>query len=121
MSAQSLFPFDALARQAIDPALNAVASENGNNPDYIVSVLPDYSASRRRCLLTIRNRDPRKDRQNASLAIIESIPNGEVRVEESNAIIENGSPRVIATLKWKDVTNENITQRARKFVDDFFH
>jgi len=120
MATQSLFAFDALARQAIDPALDAVASENGDNPDYVVSVLLGSRASRSRCLLTVTNRDPRKARLTATLAIIESSPNTEVRVEQSTATIENGTPRVIATLKWADVTRENIETLAHKFVDDFF-
>jgi hypothetical protein len=120
MATESLFAFDALARQAIDPALDAVANENRDNTDYVVSVLLGSPASRSRCLLTIRNGDPRKDRLTATLAIIKSSPNAEVRVEQSTATIENGAPRVIATLKWADVTREKIEPLARKFVDDFF-
>ena len=120
MAAQSLFAFDALARGTIDPALEAVVNENVNNPDYIVSVVPDYAVSRRRCLLTIRNRDPQKVGRAATLAIIESSPNAEIRVEESATTIENGTPRIMATLKWEGVTRENIERQARKFVDDFF-
>jgi hypothetical protein len=113
-----LFAFDALARQAIDPALDAVANENRDNTNYVVSVLRGSPASRSRRLLTIRNSDPRKDRLTATFAIIESSPNAEIRVEQSTATIENGAPRVIATRA--DVTRQNIEPLARKFVDDFF-
>ena len=120
MAMQSLFAFDTLARQAIDPALDAVANENGDNPNYVVSVLPCAPPSRSRSLLTVTNRDPRKARLTATLAIIESKPNAEVRVEQSIATIENGTPRVITTLKRADVTRENIEALARKFADNFF-
>lgn len=120
MAAQSLFAFDTLARQAIDPALDALANENRDNPDYIVSVLLGSPASRSRCSLTMANRDPRKARLTASPAIIESRPNAEVRVEEFTVTIDSGTPRVIATLKWAEVTRENIEPLARKFIDDFF-
>jgi hypothetical protein len=120
MATQSLFAFDALARQAIDPALDAVAKENGENPDYVVSVPLGSPASRSRCLLTITNRDPTKVQLTATLAIIESSPNDKVRVEQSTANLDNGAPRVIVTLNWADVTRDNIERLARKFVDDFF-
>jgi len=117
----NLQAFDQLAEQAIDPAFQTVANDNQTrHPDYIVSPELPSSVFRTRCRLTITNSHPQKCGLTVSLIISEDSRNEAVTVEECDPTNQDGKPRVVATLKWAEVTREHIERLARNFVDDFF-
>ena len=98
--ASLVFAFDALARQAVDPVLDAIENEHRDNPAYLFSTVATRPASRRECRLTIKSCYLTKVRLTASFIITEASPNDTVRVETSDAGVEDGKRRLIVTLKW---------------------
>jgi hypothetical protein len=112
-----LFSFDRLARHAIDPVFNAIADEHKVDPNFVISVQPNYSPPRDRCLLTIKDKDAaRKPLRTADLTIRQGADES-VLVERSCGLVDEGKPRVVDTLRYADVTTANVERLVRDFID----
>lgn len=108
--------FDILAARAIDPVLNAITMENDSDPDFVISVQPDYSPTRSRCLLTVRARSPAESARRTASLVIRAESDEIISVERCLSLVDGGKPQLVASLGHVGVTREAIEKLARDFV-----
>jgi hypothetical protein len=122
MSAQeNLWAFDRLARsKGIDAGLQSAANESQDaNPGYVICVQPDFSPSRTRCLLTVKNQSSTKLHLGGSFEVVGG-DGDTVDIKRSHLWTNNGNPFDIATLDADAITEAEIRRLALDFINDFF-